>query len=153
MKLNGWQRLWILLSTVSFFIVVASAIDFRYGKIVFNGGSLALNSYITVMLIVWILAVVFIYFLGIASIWIYHGFKSKGLKVKLNGWMRLWILLSIVHSSVIAGLVGYTLLTGAGFGSNNLVWIFITWLFPIVSVYLLGLGVSWVYKGFKLIKK
>ncbi len=70
----------------------------------------------------------------------------------LNGWQRLGILLSAIWLVVVAA--GCTLYILSHLDTYSLPvtlgWGLVAWIIPSVLAYLLGWGVGWVWRGFKL---
>jgi len=67
---------------------------------------------------------------------------SDEVSENLSGWQRLWVVLSAMWLAFLALLV---FVRGRGeFGEAVLIWAITS-----VGLYLLGLGVAWVWQGFK----
>ena len=62
---------------------------------------------------------------------------------KLNGWERLWVLASIIYIPIVPTLADYLRVV------FNIKAILFLWLVPVVIVFLLGVSVAWVVRGFK----
>jgi hypothetical protein len=70
----------------------------------------------------------------------------------LNGWQRIWLLASILWAVVILLLAGIfqpdrdQTVQGALFVVR-------LWIVPVVAVYVFGLGLAWVRRGFRVESK
>jgi len=60
---------------------------------------------------------------------------------RLNGWQRLWVVVSLVWLVCVFFLSIDDVL--------SIRQLALIWLVPSIGVYLLGLGVGWVWRGFK----
>ncbi len=72
-------------------------------------------------------------------------------KRRLNGWQRLWVVLSVLWSPGWMGLIGYVILYPAeypGRAGEVILMGFGIWLGPIVALYALGLASGWMRQGF-----
>lgn len=65
----------------------------------------------------------------------------------MNGWLRLWIFVSIVWA-IPSGALGFLFYVDDSVLAGLLTFA-VTWLVPVVFLYLLGLGIAWVSRGFK----
>lgn len=65
---------------------------------------------------------------------------------KLNGWQRLWVVFSVIIAIPYVPLI-FSVLTFKPDIYFALI-LFITWLAMIISIYLLGMAINWVRKGF-----
>ena len=65
----------------------------------------------------------------------------------LNGWQRLWVVVSLVWLALLAFLALVVIESGR---TPRLELLALAWFVPSVGLYLLGLGVGWVWRGFKL---
>jgi hypothetical protein len=63
----------------------------------------------------------------------------------LNGWQRLWLLASILWAVVILALAG---MPDRGWTMQSALLVVRLWIVPVGSVYALGLGLTWVMRGF-----
>ena len=63
----------------------------------------------------------------------------------LNGWQRLWLVASILWAVVILALAG---MPGRGWTMQSALLVARLWIVPVASVYALGLGLTWVMRGF-----
>jgi hypothetical protein len=72
--------------------------------------------------------------------------------MRINGWQRLWLLTSVLWAVVILALAG--ILRPAGDHlvptARDAALVARLWLVPVVAVYVLGLGVNWVRRGFRV---
>lgn len=71
--------------------------------------------------------------------------------MRLNGWQRLWLLVTVLWALVVGVFVvilqsnrneAVPLLNAIGF------WV-LFWSMPAAAVYALGLGIAWVRSGFR----
>ena len=62
----------------------------------------------------------------------------------LNGWQRLWLLASVLWAVAILALAG-----GGGWTTQSTLHMVRLWLVPAAAVYLFGVGLSWVMRGFQ----
>lgn len=65
----------------------------------------------------------------------------------MSGWLRLWILVSIIWV-IPSGAIGFLFYIDASFLAGFLAFT-VTWLVPIALLYFLGLGIAWVARGFR----
>jgi hypothetical protein len=73
----------------------------------------------------------------------------------LNGWQRLWLLGSILWAVVILALAG-RFQSGGGqvVPSTDMVLFAVRlWVAPVAAVYVLGLGLAWIRRGFQVESK
>jgi hypothetical protein len=63
----------------------------------------------------------------------------------LNGWQRLWLLASILWAVVVLTLAG---MPDRGWTLQSALLVVRLWIVPVGSVYALGLGLTWVMRGF-----
>ena len=68
--------------------------------------------------------------------------------MRVNGWQRLWLLVSILWAVVILALAG--ILQSDGPSANELVFVVRLWIVPVAAVYGFGLGLAWVRRGFQI---
>ncbi len=72
-------------------------------------------------------------------------------QIRLNGWQRLWVVLSILWSPAWMGFIGYVIIYPAeypGRAGEVILIGFGIWLGPIVALYALGSAIGWVRRGF-----
>jgi len=80
---NGWQWLWIVVSTLHLALVVTFAI--RYWTII-QGESRATSwTIIWRMALVWTVPCLTFYALGSAAAWVWRGFRGRGLRADPRG--------------------------------------------------------------------
>ena len=69
--------------------------------------------------------------------------------MKLNGWQRLWAMIVLLWTIIIA-VITYFASKEFDVGKElDLPAVFSIWLIPPISLYLLGLLIAWVIRGFK----
>lgn len=71
----------------------------------------------------------------------------------INGWQRLWLLASILWAVVILALAGILPNGDLAVPSANMVFVVRLWLVPVAAVYVFGLGLAWVRRGFQVESK
>jgi hypothetical protein len=73
----------------------------------------------------------------------------------MNGWQRLWLLASVLWAVVILALSGILQSDGdpAVPSADLVLFVVRLWIVPVAAVYALGLGVSWVGRGFLIERK
>ena len=64
----------------------------------------------------------------------------------LNGWQRLWLLASILWAVVILALAG---MPDRGWTTESALFVVRLWIVPVTAVYVFGLGLAWVIRGFQ----
>ena len=64
----------------------------------------------------------------------------------LNGWQRLWLMASILWAVVVLALAGGS--PDDGWTIQSALFVVRLWIVPAGSVYALGLGLTWVMRGF-----
>ncbi len=64
----------------------------------------------------------------------------------LNGWQRLWLLASILWAVVILALAG---MPDRGWTMQSALFVMRLWILPVGSLYVFGLGLAWVMRGFQ----
>jgi len=83
--------------------------------------------------------------------------------VQLNGWQRLWVVFTVVWTIVPAIIVSrnwqvlwlpdedYSLLSTTAWGTRFEVFggAIFAWVVPPITIYLAGVVVRWVYRGFR----
>ena len=67
--------------------------------------------------------------------------------MRTNGWQRLWLLASILWAVVILALAG---MPDRGWTMQGALFVVRLWIVPVVAVYLFGLGLAWVRRGFQV---
>ena len=75
--------------------------------------------------------------------------------MSINGWQRLWLVASILWAVVILLLAGILQSDGDQTVPSANVALFVVrlWIVPVAAVYVLGLGLVWVRRGFQLESK
>jgi hypothetical protein len=63
----------------------------------------------------------------------------------INGWQRLWLLVSILWAVVILAL--------AGRFQSDVGQVVRFWIVPVAAVYAFGFGLAWVRRGFQIESK
>ena len=73
----------------------------------------------------------------------------------LNGWQRLWLLASTLWAVVILALAGSFQSNGdqAVPSVNTVLLVVRLWIVPVTAIYLFGLGLAWVRRGFQVESK
>jgi hypothetical protein len=73
----------------------------------------------------------------------------------LNGWQRLWLLASILWAVVILALAGILQSDGTQTvpRANEVLFVVRLWTVPVAAVYVFGLGLAWVRRGFQFDSK
>ena len=75
--------------------------------------------------------------------------------MRINGWLRLWLLASLLWGVVIMALSG--ILQGGGDqtapSANVALLVVRLWFVPVAAVYGFGLGLAWVRRGFQVDSK
>ena len=64
----------------------------------------------------------------------------------LNGWQRLWLLASILWAVVILAGAGPP---DGGWSTQSALFVVRLWIMPVAAVYVFGLGLAWVMRGFQ----
>jgi len=68
-NLNGWQRLWVLVSVLwVLFLALFAAANIESGRVPQLG----------LLALIWVVTSVGLYLLGLAVVWVWRGFKLKG---------------------------------------------------------------------------
>ena len=75
--------------------------------------------------------------------------------MRINGWQRLWVVASILWAVVVLLLAGILQSDGNQTAASATVAPFVVrlWIVPVVAVYLFGLGLAWVRRGFQVESK
>ena len=75
--------------------------------------------------------------------------------MRINGWQRLWILVSILWAVAILALAGILQSDGdQTVPSADVVLLMLRlWIVPLAAVYGFGLGLAWVRRGFQVESK
>ena len=75
--------------------------------------------------------------------------------MRINGWQRLWLLSSILWGMVILVLAGILQFDGDQTvpSANGALFVVRLWIVPVAAVYVFGLGLAWVRRGFQLESK
>lgn len=68
--------------------------------------------------------------------------------MKLNGWQRLWLLVTVIWAIPWAVLIFADMQSGGDVGLASLAFWLSGWIIPSLALYALGLGVAWVIRGF-----
>ena len=63
--------------------------------------------------------------------------------MRLGGWLRLWIVVSLLY------LVLVILSVVLVFPEEHFRLAFLWWIIPVIGIYVLGWAVGWVYRGFR----
>jgi hypothetical protein len=73
----------------------------------------------------------------------------------MNGWQRLWLLASVLWAVVILALAGILQSDGDHTvrSANAALFVVRLWIVPVVAVYVFGLGLAWVRRGFQVESK
>lgn len=75
-------------------------------------------------------------------------------KNNLNGWERLWVFLSVIYWIVISTLFliykPWPNSSVAMPSVGHVLWGVAAFIVPVILLYFLGVGVSWVYQGYKI---
>jgi hypothetical protein len=73
----------------------------------------------------------------------------------INGWQRLWLLASILWAVVILALAGILQFDGVQTvpSTNEAMFVVRLWIIPVAAVYMFGLGLAWVRRGFQIESK
>ena len=75
--------------------------------------------------------------------------------MRINGWLRLWLLASILWAVVILLLAG--ILQSGGDqtvqSANQALFVARLWIVPVAAVYAFGIGLAWVRRGFHVESK
>jgi hypothetical protein len=72
--------------------------------------------------------------------------------MRINGWLRLWLLASILWAGAILVLAG-TLQFGGDQtvpSASEALFVVRLWIVPVAAVYGFGLGLAWVRRGFQV---
>ena len=64
----------------------------------------------------------------------------------LNGWQRLWLLASILWAVVILALAG---MPDRSWTMQSALFVMRLWILTVGSLYVFGLGLAWVMRGFQ----
>ena len=75
--------------------------------------------------------------------------------MRINGWQRLWLVASILWAVVILLLAGILQFDGDQTvpSANGALFVVRLWIVPVAAVYVFGLGLAWVRRGFQLESK
>ena len=75
--------------------------------------------------------------------------------MRINGWQRLWLLASILWGVVILALAGILQSDGDQTvpSANEAIFVVRLWIVPVAAVYVFGLGLAWVRRGFQVESK
>jgi hypothetical protein len=75
--------------------------------------------------------------------------------MRINGWQRLWLVASILWAVVILLLAGILQSDGDQTvpSANGAVFVVRLWIVPVAAVYVFGLGLAWIRRGFQLESK
>jgi hypothetical protein len=75
--------------------------------------------------------------------------------MRINGWQRLWLVASILWAAVVLLLAGILQSDGAQTipSANEALFVVRLWIVPVAAVYMFGLGLAWVRRGFQLESK
>jgi hypothetical protein len=64
----------------------------------------------------------------------------------LNGWQRLWLVVSILWAVVILALAGTP---DQGWTMQSALFVLRLWIVSVAAVYVFGVGLAWVMRGFQ----
>jgi len=72
--------------------------------------------------------------------------------MRINGWQRLWLVASTLWAVVILLLAGIIQSDGDQTvpSANEALFAVRLWIVPVAAVYVFGLGLAWVRRGFQL---
>jgi hypothetical protein len=75
--------------------------------------------------------------------------------MRINGWQRLWLVASILWAIVILLLAGILQSDGDQTvpSASGALFVVRLWIVPVAAVYVFGLGLAWVGRGFQLESK
>jgi hypothetical protein len=75
--------------------------------------------------------------------------------MRINGWQRLWLVASILWAVVVLLLAGILQSDGDQTvpSANGALFVVRLWIVPVAAVYMFGLGLAWVRRGFQLESK
>ena len=75
--------------------------------------------------------------------------------MRINGWLRLWLVASILWAVVILLLAGILQSDGDQTVPSANVALFVVrlWIVPVAAVYGFGLSLAWVRRGFQVASK
>ena len=75
--------------------------------------------------------------------------------MRINGWQRLWLVASILWAVVVLLLAGILRVNCDPTVPSANVALFVVrlWIVPVAAVYVFGLGLAWVRRGFQLESK
>ena len=94
---------------------------------------------------------------GFASLFGADTVSKAGVEVRMriNGWQRLWLLASILWAVVILVLAGILRSDGdqTVLSANVVLLVVRLWMVPVSAVYGFGIGLAWVRRGFQLESK
>ena len=70
----------------------------------------------------------------------------------INGWQRLWVLASTLWAVAILALAGNFQSTGDQVvpNVNTILFVVRLWIVPVTAIYMFGLGLAWVRRGFQV---
>jgi hypothetical protein len=71
------------------------------------------------------------------------------MRLALNGWQRLWVVASVLWLAVVCAFTALFLRGEEGGTASLLLGAFLVWAVPSVFLYLLGLSVAWILRGFR----
>jgi len=75
--------------------------------------------------------------------------------MRINGWQRLWLVASILWAVVVLLLAGILQSNGNQTvpSANGALFVARLWIMAVAAVYVFGLGLAWVRRGFQLESK
>jgi hypothetical protein len=81
--------------------------------------------------------------------------RGVEVRMRINGWQRLWLLASILWAVVILVLAGILQSDGDQTvpSANVVLFVVRLWIVPVSAVYGFGLGLAWVRRGFQVESK
>jgi hypothetical protein len=70
----------------------------------------------------------------------------------INGWQRLWVLVSTLWAVTILALAGNFQSNGDQVvpSVNTILFVLRLWIVPVAAIYMFGVGLAWVRRGFQV---
>jgi len=69
--------------------------------------------------------------------------------LKLNGWQRLWVVLSILYLLAVIFVASLMWPNSSQEQLEVVLDSLLVWVLPVGALYILGLSVGWIIRGFK----